>query len=171
MNVSNDFLQYWMGANARANQATTAAAVSALTIAGQAPFTGSFQLTNQAFLPRFTPTSSALPVASFPQFASKATHVVSGGTNAVGVSTKDTLLWGFGLENIADRATRATLIRQGLGSLGVDPYTQTTGGVSGSGAGHAGAHARRQPVVRELHPGRDEDVHLVDDRHRRLLGG
>jgi hypothetical protein len=132
VNVSNDFLQYWMGANARANQATTAAAVSALTIAGQAPFTGSFQLINQAFLARFTPTSSALPVASFPQFASKATHVVAGGTNAVGVSTKDTLLWGFGLENIADRATRATLIRQGLGSLGVDPYTQTTGGTTGT---------------------------------------
>jgi hypothetical protein len=130
--VSNDFLQYWMGANARANQATTEATVSALTIAGQAPFTGSFQLSSQAFLPRFTPTSSALPVASFPQFASKATHVVAGGTNAVGVSTKDTLLWGFGLENIADRATRATLIRQGLGTLGVDPYTQTTGSAAGS---------------------------------------
>jgi hypothetical protein len=132
VNVSDDFLQYWMGANARANQATTAAAVGALTIVGQAPFTGSFQLSNQSYLPRFTPTSSALPVASFPQFASKATHVVSGGTNAVGVSTKDTLLWGFGLENIADRPTRATLIRQGLGSLGVDPYTQTTGPVGGS---------------------------------------
>jgi hypothetical protein len=132
VNVSNDFLQYWMGANARANQATTAAAVSALTIVGQAPFTGSFQLSNQSFLPRFTPTSNSLPVASFPQFTSKATHVVSGGTNAVGVSTKDTLLWGFGLENIADRATRATLIRQGLGTLGADPYTQTTGGAGGS---------------------------------------
>jgi hypothetical protein len=132
VNVSNDFMQYWLGANARANQATTEAAVSALTIVGQSPFSGSFQLSGQAYLPRFTPTSATLPVASFPQFASQATHVVSGGTNAVGVSTKDTLLWGFGLENIADRATRATLIRQGLGTLGVDPYTQTTGPVGGS---------------------------------------
>ena len=43
VNVSNDFLQYWMGAYARANQATTAAAVGALTIAGQALVHGRVQ--------------------------------------------------------------------------------------------------------------------------------
>jgi hypothetical protein len=132
VNVSNDFMQYWLGANARANQATNEAAVSALTIVGQSPFSGSFSLTGQSFLGRFTPTSAALPVASFPQFASQATHLVSGSSNAVGVSTADSLLWGFGLENIADRATRATLVREGLGYLGIDPYTQTTGTVGGS---------------------------------------
>jgi hypothetical protein len=130
VNVSNDFMQYWMGANSRANQATTVATVSALTLVGQSPFTSSFSLANQAFLPRFTPTSNSLPVASFPQFASKATHVVSGGTNAVGVSTEDTLLWGFGIENVPDRATRAELIGQGLKYLGVTPYTQAPGGGS-----------------------------------------
>ncbi|HWK25061.1 MAG TPA: M14 family zinc carboxypeptidase [Solirubrobacter sp.] len=132
VNVSNDFLQYWMGAYSRANQATNEAAVSALTIAGQAPFTSSFKLTGQAYLPRFTPTSNSLPVANFPQFASRPTHVVSGSSNAVGVATADTLLWGFGLENIADAATRATVIREGLGYLGVDPYTQTTGSAAGT---------------------------------------
>ncbi|HEY6889181.1 MAG TPA: M14 family zinc carboxypeptidase [Solirubrobacter sp.] len=131
--VSNDFLQYWMGAYAQATQASTEATVGALTIAGQAPLESSFKLTNQAFLRRFTPTSSSLSPAAFPAFAdSKASFLVSGTANAVGVSTGSTQLWGFGLENIADRATRATLIRQGLGTLGVDPYTQTTGGVSGA---------------------------------------
>ncbi len=125
-------MQYWMGAYSRSNQATTATAVSALTIVGQSPFSGSFSLSNQAFLGRFAPTSNTLPVASFPQFASKATHLVQGSSNAVGVSTADTQLWGFGLENIADRATRATLIREGLGQLGVNPYTSTTGGPSGT---------------------------------------
>ena len=111
-----------MGAYAQATQASTEATVGALTIAGAAPFTSSFKLTNQAFLRRFTPTSSSLSPAAFPAFAdSKASFLVSGSTNAVGVSTGSTQLWGFGLENIADRATRATVIRQGLGSLGVDP--------------------------------------------------
>jgi hypothetical protein len=130
--VSNDFLQYWMGANSRANQATTATAVSATPIVGQSPFSGTFSLTGQSFLPRFTPTSASLPVANFPQFASKATHLVQGTSNAVGVSTADTQLWGFGLENIADGTTRATLIREGLGALGVNPYTSSPGGASGS---------------------------------------
>ena len=77
---------------------------------GQAPFTGTFSLTGQSYLPRFTPISSALSPAAFPHFASaKATHTaLIGTTNGnVGVSTDDTLLWGFGLENIADRATHA----------------------------------------------------------------
>ena len=151
--TSNDFMQYWMGANARANQATTATAVSATPIVGQSPFTGTFSLSNQAFLPRFTPTSSALPVASFPQFASKATHLVQGSSNAVGVSTADTQLWGFGLENIADRATRATLIREGLGQLGVNPYTSTTGGAVGHRPGHAVADARHTRLVRHVRAG------------------
>jgi hypothetical protein len=129
--VSNDFLQYWMGAYSRSNQATTATAVSATPIVGQSPFSGTFSLSNQAFLARFTPTSAQLPAASFPQFASKATHLVSGTSNAVGVSTDDTQLWGFGLENIADRATRATLIREGLGTFGVNPYTSAPGTVTG----------------------------------------
>ncbi len=117
--VSNDFLQYWMGASARATQASNATTVSALTVVGQSPFTSSFSLSGQAFLPRFTTTSAA----DFPQFASRATHLVSG--NAVGVSTADTLLWGFGLENIADRPTRARLVREGLAHLGVHPVITT----------------------------------------------
>src|SRR4051812_30979677 len=112
VNVSDDFLQYWMGAYARANQATTAAAVSAPAITGASPFSGSFGLTNQSFLARFTPTSTQLPVASFPQFASMPAFVP--GTSAVGVATDDTLLWGFGLENLASRATRADVLKQGL---------------------------------------------------------
>src|SRR4051812_41021621 len=128
VNVSDDFLQYWMGAYARANQATTAAAVSAPAITGASPFSGSFGLTNQSFLARFTPTSTQLPVASFPQFASMPAFVP--GTSAVGVATDDTLLWGFGLENLASRATRADVLKQGLNSLGVTAYTNTTGGVN-----------------------------------------
>jgi hypothetical protein len=121
-----------MGAYSRSNQATTAAAVSATPIVGQSPFSGTFSLSDQAYLPRFTPTSAQLPAASFPQFASTPTHLVQGTSNAVGVSTADTQLWGFGLENIADRATRATLIREALGQLGVNPYTSTTGGPAGT---------------------------------------
>jgi hypothetical protein len=59
----------------------------------------------------------------------------------VGVSTGSTQLWGFGLENIADRATRATVIREGLGTLGLDPYTQTTGGATGTVPATLGAGA------------------------------
>ena len=126
MNVSNDFLQYWMGAYARANQATTAAAVGALTIAGQGSFTDAFKLTGQSFLGRFTLTSAQLSETGFPHFAdAKPTHVVQATSNVVGVSTNRTVLWGFGLENIDDRAARAKLIGQGLKSLGVDPYMST----------------------------------------------
>ena len=133
MNVSNDFLQYWMGAYARANQATTAAAVGALTIAGQGSFTDAFKLTGQSFLGRFTLTSAQLSATGFPHFAdAKATHLVQGTTNVVGVSTNRTVLWGFGLENIDDRAARAKLIGQGLKSLGVDPYTNAGGSGSGT---------------------------------------
>ena len=129
MQVSNDFLQYWMGANARANQATTAPrSISAPTIVGQSPFTGTFSLTNQAFLPRFTPTSARCRWRRSRSSPPRRRTSCRAPPNAVGVSTEDTQLWGFGLENIADRATRATLIREGLGPLGVNPYTQTTGG-------------------------------------------
>jgi hypothetical protein len=123
--VSDDFLQYWLGAFSRATQASNEPAVSALTLVGQGPFTSSFSLSGQAFLPRFTPTSTALG-ATFGHFAGGPTHLVNGTTQAVGVSTPDSLLWGFGLENVPSRATRAELMRQGLGQLGVDPYTQTT---------------------------------------------
>jgi hypothetical protein len=136
--VSNDFLQYWLGANARANQATTQAAVSALSFTSASPFTTSFALnggdsaSNAAFLPRFTPTSSALPVAQFPQFASQATQVVAGSANAVGVSTKSSLLWGFGLESVNGRAKRAELLGQGLKSLGINPYVNAGGSAGGT---------------------------------------
>jgi len=136
--VSNDFLQYWLGANARANQATTQAAVSALSFTSASPFTTAFTLNggdsanNAAFLPRFTPTSSALPVASFPQFASQATQVVAGSSNAVGVSTKSSLLWGFGLESVNGRAKRAELLGQGLKSLGINPYVNAGGSAGGT---------------------------------------
>jgi hypothetical protein len=128
VNVSNDFLQYWMGAYSRANQATTAAAVSALTIAGQGSFTDAFKLSGQSFLGRYTLTSAQLAPASYPQFAdAKATHVVQGTSNVVGVATNRTVMWGFGLENIDDRAARARLIGQGLKSLGIDPYVNVIG--------------------------------------------
>jgi hypothetical protein len=128
VNVSNDFLQYWMGAYSRANQATTAAAVGALTIAGQGAFTDAFKLVGQSFLGRYTLTPAQLAPASYPQFAdAEATHVVQGTTNVVGVSTNRTVMWGFGLENIEDRATRAKLIQQGLKSLGIDPYVSVEG--------------------------------------------
>jgi len=130
--VSNDFLQYWMGANARANVATTAAAVATRTITGTGSFSGSFGL-SQAYLPGFTPTSSALNPAQYPWFASsKGTHAISGATTFAGVSTDDTLLWGFGLENVASRETRRALVLQAMQHLGVDPYTQDTGTVGGS---------------------------------------
>jgi hypothetical protein len=114
-----------MGAYSRSNQATSESAVSALTINGASPFTGSFSLSNQSFLARFTPTSNQLPVSAFPQFSSRPAFTT--GTSTVGVATDQTLLWGFGLENIASRATRADVLRQGLAYLGVTPYTNTLG--------------------------------------------
>ncbi len=176
--VSNDFMQYWMGANARANQATTEATVSALTLVGQSPFTSSFSLSGQAFLPRFTPTSAALPVASFPQFASQATHVVSGSTNAVGVSTADTLLWGFGIENVPNRATRAELIGQRSQVPGRQPVHAGARRCRRHGAGDAVALARRRVVVRDVRPGDravlprgDGGERHLDGRRRRAVGG
>ena len=133
--TSNDFLQYWMGANARATHSSSATAISAASVVGQAPFTGTFSLTGQSYLPRFTPISSALSPAAFPHFASaKATHTaLIGTTNGnVGVSTDDTLLWGFGLENVASRDARKALVFEGLKFLGVNPYTQTPGNAGGT---------------------------------------
>ncbi|MBE2318123.1 zinc carboxypeptidase [Solirubrobacter sp. CPCC 204708] len=127
--VKNDFMQYWMGANQRASVSNPATR----TITGLAPFTASFGLTDQSYLPGFTPTSSALPPAQFPSFASsKGTHAISGATTFAGVSTDDTLLWGFGLENVADRAKRKSLVFEAMKHLGVNPYTSTTAPVGGS---------------------------------------
>ena len=131
--VSNDFMQYWMGANARANVSTTEAAVLTRTITGIAPFSAAFGLTGQSYLGGFTPTSTALPPTQYPWFASsKGTHSISGVTTFAGVSTDDTLLWGFGLENVADRAKRKALVFEGMKFLGVNPYTQTPGTGSGT---------------------------------------
>jgi hypothetical protein len=102
---------------------------------GQSPFTSTFSLTGQSYLPRFTPSSSALSPTAFPHFASaKATHTALIGTTngTVGVSTDDTLLWGFGLENVASRDTRKALVFEGLKFLGVNPYTQTPGNAGGT---------------------------------------
>jgi hypothetical protein len=131
--VSNDFMQYWMGANARANVSTTETAVLTRTITGVAPFSAAFGLTGQSYLGGFTPTSSALPPAQYPWFASsKGTHAISGVATFAGVSTEDTLLWGFGLENVADRAKRKTLVLEGLMHLGVNPYTSSAGTPGGT---------------------------------------
>jgi len=131
--VSDDFLQYWMGATSRANVATTETTVAARTITGQAPFSAAFTLAAQAYLPGFRPTSAALPPAQFPWFASsKGTHAISGATTFAGVSTDDTLLWGFGLENVASRDTRKALVFEAMKHLGVNPYTSTTGGAGGT---------------------------------------
>jgi hypothetical protein len=138
VNVSNDFMQYWMGANSRGNTATTQAAVSALTLSGVTPFsTTTFQLNggdsanSQSYLPSFTPTSNSLPVATFPQFASQPSHR-AGTSTTVGVATASTLLWGFGIENVNGRAKRAALLTEGLGYLGVTPYTSAPGDVNAS---------------------------------------
>ncbi|RKQ93616.1 zinc carboxypeptidase [Solirubrobacter pauli] len=132
--VSNDFLTYWMGAgSSRANVATTEATVGARTITGVSPFSAAFSLTGQAYLPGFTPTSTTLSPSLFPWFASsKGTHAISGATTFAGVSTDDTLLWGFGLENVADRAKRKSLVFEAMKHLGVDPYTSTTGTAGGT---------------------------------------
>jgi hypothetical protein len=138
VNVSNDFLQYWLGAYSRGNAATSMSAVNNLTLTGVSPFsTTTFQLNgadsanSQSYMPSFTPTSNQLPVATYPQFASQPSHR-SGTTTNVGVATASTLLWGFGIENVRGRATRARLLAEGLKYLGVDPYTSTQGSASGT---------------------------------------
>jgi hypothetical protein len=133
--TSNDFMQYWLGANSRSNQATTQAAVAALNLSGPA---GAFQLdgadsaNNASFLGRFATTSSSLPVAQYPQFESVATHTVAATTNAVGVATKDSQLWAFGLESVRGRAARATVLADGLKYLGVTPYVNAGGSAGGT---------------------------------------
>jgi hypothetical protein len=127
--VSNDFMQYWLGANSRASVTNPATR----TITGVAPFSASFSLVDQSYLPGFQPTSSALPPAQYPWFASsKGTHSISGATTFAGVSTDDTLLWGFGLENVADRAKRKSLVFEAMKHLGVNPYTSAVSHPSGT---------------------------------------
>ena len=171
VNVSNDFLQYWMGANARANQATTAAAVSALTIAGQAPFTGSFQLTNQAFLARLhadveRAAGGELPAVRVQGDARRRgwderRGRVDQGHAAVGLRAGEHRR----PRDAGDADPPGPRLARGR-SVHADHRRRLR-----RGPGHARARARRQPLVRELHPGRDEDVHGGDHRQRRLLGG
>jgi len=138
VNVSNDFLQYWLGAYSRGNAATTQAAVSALTLTGVTPFsTTTFQLNggdsanSQSYLPSFGLTTSTLPPAQYPHFTSFVSHR-AGASTTVGVATDKTLLWGFGLENVNGRAKRAQLLAEGLEYLGVTPYAQETAPVGGT---------------------------------------
>ena len=161
--VSDDFLQYWMGAFSRANagvghvsgersNARRAAAVQHRR--SRSP--------GQAFLPRFTHQRRR----HFPQFASEATHLVSG--NAVGVSTADTLLWGFGLENIADAHDAGDADPRGPRAprrLRGEPSRVRLRRLA------AGTDARPAGDLRNVHARRGARVHGVDDGERDLLPG
>ena len=118
--------------------------------------------------------SSSLSPAAFPHFAvPRPTHRSLGSTNAR--RRVDRRHAAVGLrpgEHRRPRDTRKALVFEGLGSLGVNPYTQTHGRRWRHRAGHAVADARA-PARRSgrFTPGVDEGVHGVDDRQRHLDGG
>ena len=66
------------------------------------------------------------------RISSRLNTTLSPATTFAGISTDDTLLWGFGLENVADRAKRKSLVFEAMKHLGVNPYTSTTGTAGGS---------------------------------------
>ena len=119
-----------------------------------------FSLTNQAFLPRFTPTSTSLPVAKFPQFASKPTHScrapqrrrrLDGGHATVGLRPGEHRR----PRDVGDAdprgprpARRATRTRRPPAAVG-------------HRAGDAVADARRAGDLRRVHAGRGEGLHGV----------
>ncbi len=90
------------------------------------PFTDAFKLTGQSFLGRLHADVGAAVGDGLPAVRRRQGDASSSRARRTWSASRPTgtLLWGFGLENIADRAARAKLIGQGLKSLGVDPYTQ-----------------------------------------------
>ncbi|GHF66701.1 hypothetical protein GCM10010218_55380 [Streptomyces mashuensis] len=121
---SDDFAQYWLGAGSRTE------------LRAPARFTGRGELTGTTAalaaaggtgaLDRagtFRPISDELPADRFPQFRSAAAGeygpaaggaptpkvTLSDGRPVAAVATKDTVLLGFGLENMPDARERATL--------------------------------------------------------------
>ncbi len=168
--VSNDFMQYWMGAYSRANLATTASAVSALTITGAAPFTGSFSLTNQSFLGRFGVDLGARcrwrsSRSSSPRRRSRRRHERRGR-----VDRPDAAAGASAWRTSPRATTRADVLKQGLNYLGVTAYTNTTGGARATVPATLGADARHAGGVRDVHPGASTHLHGVDDGERDLDG-
>ena len=125
--TSNDFLQYWMGANARATHSSSATAISAASVVGQAPFTSTFSL-HGSVVPAAVHADLVGAVAdAFPHFASaKATHTALIGTTNGTVGVRPTTrCCGASAWRTSPRGRRARRsCSRASKFLGVNPYTQ-----------------------------------------------
>lgn len=114
---TNDFSQYYLGAYGRTSTAGATAFTGAGALLGASGPLGEVPGNPLDQAGTYTVTSSVLPPDLFPYFAGAAAGTYGTGTGAAAVTTKDTVLLGFGLEQITDAERRAALLGKALRAL------------------------------------------------------
>lgn len=114
---TNDFSQYYLGAYGRTSTATATAFTGAGALLGAAGPLGAVPGNPLDQAGTYTVTSSVLAPDLFPRFTSAAAGTYDTGTGAAAVTTKDTVLLGFGLEQLTDAQRRAELLGKALRAL------------------------------------------------------
>ncbi|TXL93031.1 zinc carboxypeptidase [Streptomyces sp. IB2014 016-6] len=114
---TNDFSQYYLGAYGRTSTAGATAFTGAGALLGTSGPLGAAPGNPLDQAGTYTVTSSVLAPDLFPHFAGAAAGTYDTGTGAAAVTTKDTVLLGFGLEQITDAERRAALLGKALRAL------------------------------------------------------
>lgn len=114
---TNDFSQYYLGAYGRTSTAGATAFTGAGALLGTSGPLGAAPGNPLDQAGTYTVTSSVLAPDLFPRFTSAAAGTYDTGTGAAAVTTKDTVLLGFGLEQITDAERRAALLGKALRAL------------------------------------------------------
>lgn len=114
---TNDFSQYYLGAYGRTSTAGVTAFTGAGALLGTTGPLGAAPGNPLDQAGTYTVTSSVLAPDLFPRFTSAAAGTYDVGTGAAAVTTKDTVLLGFGLEQITDAERRAAVLGKALRAL------------------------------------------------------
>ncbi|GAA2721015.1 M14 family metallopeptidase [Streptomyces luteosporeus] len=122
---SDDFARFYLGAGSHTAQARPGRFTGAGELAGTTAHLGPL-----AWAGAFSPLSEQLPPETFPQFRSAAAGAYTPAAitqrdgkaapvpSAAAVTTRDTVLFGFGLEHVADPRERAALTGGALRAIG-----------------------------------------------------
>lgn len=114
---TNDFSQYYLGAYGRTSTAGATGFTGTGVLLGASGPLGAAPGNPLDQAGTYTVTSTVLAPDLFPRFTSAAAGAYDTGTGAAAVTTKDTVLLGFGLEQIPDAERRAALLGKALRAL------------------------------------------------------
>lgn len=114
---TNDFSQYYLGAYGRTSTAGATGFTGTGVLLGASGPLGAAPGNPLDQAGTYTVTSTVLAPDLFPRFTSAAAGAYATGTGAAAVTTKDTVLLGFGLEQITDAERRAALLGKALRAL------------------------------------------------------